>query len=221
MLMAEALWSSLIEVFNQMSKEVVYLVPKILTVLAIIVITLLAIKMMNIFLQKLLGFVELDRMIYRLTGTSLPFSLNNLIIFLADLGISLIALYMIADFLLGAQYTQLVAEGLHYGARIISVIVVIIIIFATFSAITGKAKVEARLRSYVLFVILLLLTAMLVDMTALSEPVKGALTTGLSIGVGISIGVFAVWFFFRDYLDKLLATRPSQGRVEKEQEGRG
>ena len=54
---------------------------------------------------------------------------------------------------------------------------------------------------------------MLVDVTALSEQVKNALITGLSIGVGISVGVFAVWFFFHDYLDKLILSK-SERREE-------
>jgi hypothetical protein len=41
------------------------------------------------------------------------------------------------------------------------------------------------LRGYIWFIILLLITAMLVDITALSETVKNALTTGISVGLGI------------------------------------
>ena len=43
-----------------------------------------------------------------------------------------------------------------------------------------------------LFIVMLLVTAMLVDITALSDPVKSALIMGISIGVGISLGVFAI-----------------------------
>lgn len=48
---------------------------------------------------------------------------------------------------------------------------------------------------------MLLVTAMLIDVTALSNEIKQALATGLSIGVGVTIGAFAIWFFFHEYLD--------------------
>jgi hypothetical protein len=55
-----------------------------------------------------------------------------------------------------------------------------------------------------------------VDVTALSDPIKNALTSGLAIGVGISIGVFAIWFFFHDYLDEMLKIKTTSTKENME-----
>jgi len=48
----------------------------------------------------------------------------------------------------------------------------------------------------------LITTVLIIDVTALSSEVKAALTWGLSLGIGLSIGVFTVWYFFGDLLKK-------------------
>jgi uncharacterized membrane protein YccC len=45
---------------------------------------------------------------------------------------------------------------------------------------------------------------MVIDLTSLSPSIKDSLARGMSTGLGIAIGVFAVWFFFHEYLDRLL-----------------
>lgn len=202
-------WELLSEAFRQIAQDMIFLLPKIFIALIIFVVSFLLIKVLNISLRKILSFAELDRTVKKLTGFSLPFSLNSLLIFLADLGVALIAIYSVANVFLEAQYIQMVTEGLHYGARVLSIIVIAIFLFSIFGVVIGRIRVESRLRGYIWFIILLLITAMLVDITALSETVKNALTTGLSLGVGLSIGIFAVWFFFHDYLDKLILSKTS------------
>lgn len=214
----ETLLEALREILTQIATETVRVIPKIFIVLIVVVLTFLVIKLLNFSFRKLLKLVKLDTMFKQLSGFSLPFSLDSLIIFFADLGIALISLYGIVNLFLGAEYLRMLNEGLYYGARLVSIVVIAIVILAIFNAVIGRIKVETRLRSYALFIVLLLITAMLVDITALSDPVKNALITGLSVGVGISIGVFALWFFFHDYFDKMLRTKsivPSQEEREE------
>lgn len=208
----ETLPELLTEVLTQIAREIIRLLPKIFIALIIVAFTFLVIKVLNISFRKILKFAKLDMMFKQLSGVSLPFSVDNLIIFLADLGVALISLYVIVNLFFGAQYLQMMSEGLHYGARVVSIVVIAIVVLAIFNALIGKIKVETRLRSYAMFIVLLLITAMLVDITALSDPVKNAVITGLSVGVGISIGVFATWFFFHDYLDKMFKTTLSEER---------
>jgi len=200
----ENLWGLLIESLRQIAWDIVYLMPKIFIVLIVFAISFLIIRVLNIFLRKLLKFVELDKMVGKLAGFSFPFSLNSLLLFLADLGVALIAFYSVVGLFLEIQQIQMVSEGLHYGARIVSILVVAIFLFSIFGVAINKIRVETRLRGYIWFIILILITAMLIDITVLSEAVKNALITGLSLGVGISLGVFAIWFFFHEYLDKAL-----------------
>jgi len=206
--LAEDLFRVLSEVLLQIAGEVVRLLPKLLGSLVIIALTFVGVKIVNILFRKLLALVKLDEMFKQLSGFSLPFSIDSLVIFLADLGISLISLYALAGLFLPPQHLHLMNEGLAYGARVISVMGLGLILMAIFNSIIGRIRVEARLRSYAMFILLLLVTAMLVDITALGEEVKHELIGGLSLGVGISIGVFAVWFFFHEYFDEFLRRRP-------------
>jgi len=199
-----------------MASETVRLLPKVLIALIVIVMTFLVIKVLNIGFRRLLKLAKLDVMFKQFTGFTLPFSLDSLIIFLADLGIALIALHGLVNLFLGSQYLQLINDGIYYAARVASIVVIAILIFAIFNMLISRIKVESRLRSYAMLIVLLLITAMLIDITALSDQVKNALTLGLSIGVGIAIGVFATWFFFHEYLDKKFKIE----RVAKPQETR-
>lgn len=212
----ETLWELLMETFRQIARDLTNFMPKIFIALVVLVIAILVIRLLNISLGRILKFAELDKLVKKLTGFSLPFTLNSLIIFLADLGIALIALYSILGLFLEAPHIQMVTEGLYYGARIISIIVIAIFLFSIFGVGISKIRVETRLRGYIWFIILMLVTAMLVDVTALSAPVKNALTTGLSIGIGISVGVFAIWFFFHDYLDKMFKIKTEASSEERD-----
>ncbi len=194
---------SISDIFNQIASEIVNLIPKILITLVIILIAIVVIKVLNFSFRKLLGMAKIDEFFAKVTGISIPFSITNLLIYLADLGIILIALYSIVDICAGPKYTQMMTDILYYGARIASVIVITLIIFASFNLVVRRLRVETRLRGYMFFIVMLLVTAMLVDITALSDPVKSALIMGISIGVGISLGVFAIWFFFHEYFDKI------------------
>jgi len=211
----ENLFDVLREILAQSVVETIRLLPKIFIALILIILTFLVIKLLNFSFRKLLKLANLDVMFKKLSGFSLPFSVDSLIIFLADLGVALIALYGLVNLFFGSQYLQLMNEGIYYAARVVSIVVIAIVIFAVFNALMGRIKVESRLRSYTMLIVLLLITAMLIDITALSDPVKNALTLGLSIGVGIAIGVFAVWFFFHEYLDRSYKTKTADTPQEK------
>lgn len=192
------------ETLSQIAAEIVQIMPKIFLALIIIALTFLAVKAINFSLKKILKVAKIDETFTKMSGFSLPFKIDRLILFIANLGVVLLAIYSIANLFLGTQYVQLMNQSIQYGIRIFSIAAIAIVILAVFNLIIGKIRVETRLRGYAMLIVLLLITAMLVDITALSDPVKQALTTGLSLGVGISIGVFAFWFFFHEYLDKKL-----------------
>lgn len=208
---AQDLFRVLGEVLFQIANDVISLLPKLLVALVVIALTFVGIRIMNLFFRKLLALARLDEMFEQLSGFSLPFSIDSFVIFMADLGICLISIYAVAGLFLPSQHLHLMNEGLAYGARVISIMGLAVILLAIFNSIVGRIRVEARLRSYAMFIVLLLVTAMLVDITALSEHVKNELIRGLSLGVGISIGVFAIWFFFHEYFDKLMKKPSSDG----------
>lgn len=213
----EDLLKILVDVFTQITMEFISILPRILITLVVLIITFIVIRALNTFLGKALRLARVDDAFGRFSGFLLPFSLEKLIIILADLGIILTAFYVIANLFLEPHYMQLVNDGIYYGARVISIIVVTLVIFAIFNAVLIRVKVDPRIRTYPLIILMLLVTAMLIDITALSSEIKGALAMGLSIGVGIAIGAFAVWFFFHEYLDIKLRIVTKDEKDEKHQ----
>lgn len=211
----ETLFELFLKALEQIVRETIAIIPKLLIAVVVLVVAFLIIRLVGASFKKLLKLVELDKMFKQLLGVSLPFSLDSLIVYLANFGIFLVAIFAIANLFLKPQQMELVTGTFVYVARIVSIIAVTLIVFALFSVVVEKVRVETRLRGYVLFILLLFVTTMLVDVTALSESVKGALVQGLAIGVGISIGVFAIWFFFHDYFDKLLMGKPRTSRKRK------
>ncbi len=209
-----------IRVLQQIVMDIISLLPMIVLAVVVLTIAILAIKLLNKVFDRILKVVELDDLFKKTIKIELPFSLSSLIIYLIDIGILLIALFGLAGLLLEPQQMGLMREALVYSARVISVVIVTIFVFVLFSAMIDRVRVETRMRGYVLFILLILITAMVIDLTALSASTKNALEQGLAIGIGIAVGVFAVWFFFHEYLDKLLLktaeTRKEWGKSKKD-----
>jgi hypothetical protein len=202
---------SLYDLFQQVLQEIatdlVTFLPRIVLAIIVLALTFVILKLLNKALLRTLKLIGFDDLFRKLAQAELPFSINSLIVALADVGVILLALFSIADLFLEPQGTVLLREALGYGARVVSVIAAVIFTFVIFSVLIVRVRIESRMRGYVIFILLILITAMILDLTALSDSTKQALESGLSLGLGIAVGVFAVWFFFHDYLDKYLKVK--------------
>ena len=204
------------EFASALGLELLSLVPKFIVAIIVIIVAFLILRFVGGAIKKLLSLANIDKLIERYLRVKLPISLNTIILAIFYIGVILAVLYALISIFFGEVYIELANSLLLYGARVISVIVLAIILFAAFSSIIEKIRVESRMKGYLFFVVMLLLTAMLIDVTALSDPVKQSLYAGLSMGIGASLAVFSVWFFFHEYLDKLVAKRERKKR-EKQQ----
>ncbi|MEM3521785.1 MAG: hypothetical protein QXD78_01895, partial [Candidatus Bathyarchaeia archaeon] len=192
----EDFFNLFVKVLQQIVEDIASLFPKIFLATITFTIMIIIIKLINKFFKAILKFTDLDEIFKKFLKFQLPFSLNRLIILLIDAGIVLIALFGIAGFILSPQQIELMKEILNYVARVASVIFVTILAFIMFNILIERMSIESRMRGYVIFILLILVTMMIVDLTAFSMATKEALVNGLSIGLGIAIGVFAIWFFF-------------------------
>jgi hypothetical protein len=213
----ESILDLLRDVFTQVATEAVQLLPRIFIALIIIAIAVVIAKTISYGLRKILKYTDINELFTRATGINLPIKIDAIILFLTNIGIGLVAFYAIVNLFVEPPYIQVINDGFFYAARIISIVAISIILLAIFNTLIGRIRVENRLRSYALLIVLLLITAMLIDLTALSNPVKQALTTGLSIGVGIAIGVFAFWFFFHQYLDRIIKNKYGNTNQEEQE----
>lgn len=189
---------------SQLASEFIVLVPKLILGIVTLVAAFLILRLVGGAIRKLLSIANMDELTEKYFGVKAPLSINSIILAIFYIGVILAAVYGLINIFLGEAYIELANSLLIYGARVISVVFLAIILFVAFSGIIEKIRVESRMRGYLFFIIMLLLTAMLIDITALSEPVKHSLYTGLAIGIGASLTVFSVWFFFHEYFEKLL-----------------
>ena len=113
------------------------------------------------------------------------------------------------DFMLKVPDSLKVSHDLGVSHLDKYIMAIIFIALAAFEIVVERIGMETKLRGYMLFITLLLFLTMLVDITALTEPAKKALMEGLSTGIGLSVGAFAVWFFFHEYLDKVFKKKRS------------
>ncbi len=211
------IYELLIESLQQIVADIVALLPKIILTIIVLIISFLLIRLLNVFFRRLLRIVNLDGMFKKLVKAELPFSLSNLIIILIDIGILLIALFGLASIFFTPSQMDLIKNIFDYSSKILSIISVTILWFFMFNLLIERVSIESRLRGYILFILLIIMTIMIVDLTALSQSTKNVMEQGLSIGLGIAIGVFSIWFFFHNYLDEFFGLRIVQKRKRKKE----
>lgn len=189
---------------RQLAQELIELTPRIFLALAALTSTIVAIKIVNFYLRKLLSFSKVDEAVERFFGSKPPLAPSSIIVGAADLGLGFIGVYLAMSVLLPRDLLVKVDAAAVYAARVLSVLAMIGFVLFTFNMLMSRIKVETKLKSYMTFVSFLLATALLIDVVALSDPVKEALVSGLAIGIGTSIAVFATWWFFADYVERYI-----------------
>lgn len=166
----------LTELLRELAQEIVAFVPKILIAIVVLAIAFVIIRFLSAVLRKFFGMVGLDKMFMEMAGFTLPFSLSNAIIVLINVGIFLVAVFGISALFLAPEHMLVVREGLLYALRILSIVVVTVVILMMLSAVIERVRIETRMRGYAFFVIFLIVTTMLIDITVLSEAAKGLLS---------------------------------------------
>ncbi len=181
-------------------RDLIYMLPRLAIGIAILAIFIAISIMVTRILRKFLQFFKIDELAKPMVK-ELPFSLTSIITYLTGFGIILVGLYSVV-LLLFPKEIVLINEALSYLARVVSVVFMIVFVFVSLVIFTERIRLEARLRGF-MFIILLFITIILViDISALSDEVKAALAWGLSLGLGLAIGVFSAWYFFHEYLKK-------------------
>ena len=201
---ADPISETLVKTLSLIAEEIIFAIPGIIATVIVLGLLLLIIRIMNPILYKLAKLVNLDNITKQLFGFSLPFAISKLVVYMADIGVVLTTILVLVNILFGFEAAQLTVEGLSYLARLVSVIAITFFILGTFNVALDRLQSQSKLKGYTLFIIILIVTAMLIDITALTESAKASLMGGLSIGIGISVGVFAVWFFFNDFIERSL-----------------
>lgn len=200
----------LLEILGTIIAEVTAVAPRVFFALLALAALAAVGKLVHALLARALESAKVDEELAKLVGGPPPVSPSRAIVAAADLGIVTIGVLLTINILVPEEFRSTLLEGLVTVGKIVSVLAIALVVLAVFYFLVERVRVEAKLRSYLLFISFLILTMLLVDVSALSPEVKAALVSGLAQGVGLSIAVFAVWFFFGDQIGKYLEERAKE-----------
>ncbi len=198
-------------------QDIVSALPKVLLATVIMLATFIIIKLVNRAVKWLVFTGRLEDVIREIVpgGTRIP--LATLFSILADAAIivastaTVIRLYV-------PEGTHLYQELVSYLARAGSVAVLALLALVVVDAVVKSIRLERKTERFFVMLTSLLLVILVVDLAALSNEVKMALTAGLALGVGLLVGVFSLWAFFGDYIEEALASLRSNKRGTVSQE---
>lgn len=185
------------EALRRTFAEVAYLLPKMAISIAIVLVFFVIALVVTKIVKKILAIIRLEELVKPYVKYAIP--VNTIILALINLGIALIAIYAVV---LGVypEAVDYVMAISGYVSKVLSVAFLIVLVFLAIDAVVESIKMEKGLRGFMLLLTFLIITVLTIDVTALSPEVKAALSWGLSLGIGLSIVVFAVWYFFSDLL---------------------
>ncbi|PNV78057.1 MAG: hypothetical protein C0200_03025 [Thermoproteota archaeon] len=188
------------------SQELIQLFPKIALSILLIMLFLLIIKGVNRLIRWLLKVSDVEGFLGRYSASFLMTPITQVFIVLSDLGlIMLLSAILLSVFLpAGSEAYNLYVS---YLGRIGSVAFLAIIFVFGISSVMSLVKLEDKVKGMIMLISLLMIFAVLIDLTNLGGEIKAGLVWGISLGVGITIGVFSIWFFFKESIDSLCRGR--------------
>ncbi|MGC9103879.1 MAG: hypothetical protein ACP5JF_03690 [Candidatus Methanodesulfokora sp.] len=197
---------SLADALLSISQELIQLFPKIALSILLIMLFLLIIKGVNRLIRWLLKVSDVEGFLGRYSASFLMTPITQVFIVLSDLGlIMLLSAILLSVFLpAGSEAYNLYVS---YLGRIGSVAFLAIIFVFGISSVMSLVKLEDKVKGMIMLISLLMIFAVLIDLTNLGGEIKAGLVWGISLGVGITIGVFSIWFFFKESIDSLCRGR--------------
>ncbi len=199
------------EALREAIRDLVDVAPRILLALiAVSIIAIIGIILVR-FTRRLLSLFRVDELLKPIEERyQVPFTLSGLIVTLIGIGIGMIAVYT-AAYIVSPSILPLIDQAVDVVGRIISVVLMIIIVSTALAVAFDKMRVETRLRGFMMLLTMLISLVLIIDISALSNELKQAIAWGLSLGIGLSIGVFTAWYFFGEAIQ---AHRPRRGKQE-------
>ena len=195
--------SILWEAFRLALQDLARMIPSVLLAVLIIAVYLVIGIMLNSVLRRFLRILRLDELAAPI-ARQLRIRPSSLIIALIDIGLVVLAGYTII-LVVAPGYLELANQVVYYIAKVASVVALIVVAFVIINTIVGYIRLETKLRGFMFLILLFVTLILIIDIAALSEEVKTALTWGISIGLALLIAVFSVWYFFHEVLEKKIS----------------
>ncbi len=188
-----------LEAFQLALKDLAFYLPKIFFSIGVLVIYVLIALIIVKLVRRALSFFKVDEIFKPFLKETV--SITDLVVFFINLGLALLAIYTLISILL-PEYLHVLTSVVEYVGKVISVVFIIFFTFILLNTIVEKIKIETKMKGFMLLLTLFITLILIIDVTAVSEEVKTSLAWGISLGLGLAIGVFAAWYFFHEYLRK-------------------
>jgi len=191
----------LTDILYEVLRSTVRLIPYVVVAVGIILLSILLAKLINKAIRWVVRVSNLEDFVKGLVPGGLRFSVATITIMIADIGIALLAITMIIRvFALATSgtYTELIT----YVTRVTSVVIMLLILMLALDILSKAVVFEKKVESLLFILMFFFGLSMIVDLTGLSPEIRSSLGWGIAIGVGLSLGIFTLWFLFSDVLEK-------------------
>ena len=198
----ETLMTVLKEALQSTIRDLLAIAPKVFV--AALIIALIAVVGMLIvrMVRRILASLRIDDIVKPVAERyQIPLSITSIVVALIEVGLAILAIYVVA-YSLFPSFVPYVNAFMNLVGKVISVIVMIFIVVISLTLVIERMRIERGLRGFMLLLTLLISLTLIIDVTNISPDLKRALAWGLSLGIGLSIGVFTAWYFFREFLER-------------------
>ncbi|RLG78109.1 MAG: hypothetical protein DRO12_00085 [Thermoprotei archaeon] len=196
----ERLSNVLVEAFRLALRDLAAVFPRIALSIVVVALMFAAGLILTRFTKWLVNLTKLDSYLEPYVR-NIGVRASTLILIVINVGIAFAAIYAVSMIVV-PNYLNEVVKALEFLAKLVSIVFMVIFVFVIVNAITVHMRIVAKVRGFMVLLSALMVTVLVLDATALSPEVKYALSWGISLGLGISIGVFTAWYFFHEVFER-------------------
>ncbi len=183
---------SLVDVVRQVLRDVSSVMPLVALSVLLLLVFFVVIRIMNNVVRFLVEKSRIEEFVEENIGR-LPISIKAVSILLVDVGLALLWLGLYIQLVVPQDMRTYLIDA---SSRIASVITIGIVGVLGFESIVRILKRGDRYRGFVTFAMYLMGLVLLIELSGISSETKLVLSAGLSFGLGLLIGSFALWYFF-------------------------
>jgi len=203
------------EAFRLLGLELAYLAPRIIVAALITALIIVIGIVISKAVNKLLTIANVDELVKPyIEKYGLPFNPRTIVNILITVGLAVLALYSITA-IVTPQHVGIVNVVVDYIGRVVSAAVLLIVIVSSLSMVFDKIRIERGIKGFAFLITMLLSLAILIDVTNISPDIRSSIVWGLSLGIGVSIGVFTAWYFFEEVIREKLKESTELGVQDK------
>lgn len=182
-------------------RDVVRLIPYVMAAVGVVILSIALAGLVNKLIRWVVRAGNLEEVVKGVIPGGLRISIASLLIMISDIGIALLALTIVVRliaFATSGVYTDLIV----YMTRVVSIAIMLLILMVALDILVKSVAFERKVESLLFILLFFFGLSMIIDLTGLSPEMKSSLGWGIAIGIGLSLGVFTLWFLFGEAIER-------------------